>query len=99
MFEAATEVFSDNTKIFNVPKGMGIETFPLRIKLKPVELFKTPEEFKPLIPQLSFITNKQKWSGHLMGKAMRTIPEADFRTIAKKEVQARRCADLHLRTE
>ncbi|MEA3487940.1 MAG: EVE domain-containing protein, partial [Euryarchaeota archaeon] len=34
--------------------------------------------FKPLIPKLKFITNKNKWSGHLMGKAMRTIPKDDF---------------------
>ncbi len=27
------------------------------------------------------ITNKNKWSGHLMGKAMRTTPKADFELI------------------
>jgi predicted RNA-binding protein len=85
VFEAATEVFSDNTRIFKVPKGMGNETFPLRIKLKPVDIFKKPADFKPLIPQLKFITNKKKWAGHLMGKAMREIPEEDFEVISSQK--------------
>ncbi|RLF87663.1 EVE domain-containing protein, partial [Thermococci archaeon] len=28
-----------------------------------------------------FITNKKRWSGHLMGKAMRRIPEDDYKLI------------------
>jgi predicted RNA-binding protein len=81
VYEAASEVFKDSSKIFKTPKGMSNETFPLRIKLKPVEVFEKPVEFKPLIPKLKFITNKRKWSGHLMGKAMREIPEEDYRLI------------------
>ncbi|MGC9103710.1 MAG: EVE domain-containing protein, partial [Candidatus Methanodesulfokora sp.] len=30
---------------------------------------------------LKFVRNKKKWTGHLMGKAMREIPEEDFRLI------------------
>lgn len=81
VYEAASEVFRDSSKIFKSPKGMGNETFPLRIKLKPVKIFDKPVEFKPLIPKLKFITNKRKWSGHLMGKAMREIPEKDYKLI------------------
>ena len=81
IYETISEVFTDGTKIFNVPKGMGTETFPLRINLKPVEIFRKTIEFTPLIPRLKFITNKQKWSGHLMGKAMRPIPEEDFEVM------------------
>ncbi|WP_456329936.1 EVE domain-containing protein [Archaeoglobus sp.] len=81
VYEAASEVFRDSSRIFKSPKGMGNETFPLRIKLKPVKIFDKPVEFKPLIPKLKFITNKRKWSGHLMGKAMREIPEEDYRLI------------------
>lgn len=84
VFSAESAVFTDNTKIFSTPKGMGTETFPLRIKLKPVEIFKKPVEFNPSIPQLKFITNKKKWSGHLMGKAMRPIPKEDFAVIRKR---------------
>ncbi|WP_202320208.1 EVE domain-containing protein [Archaeoglobus neptunius] len=81
VYEAASEVFRDSSRIFKAPRGMGSETFPLRIKLKPIEIFPTPVEFKPLIPKLKFIKNKQKWSGHLMGKAMREIPEDDYNLI------------------
>ena len=84
VYEAVSEVFKDSSRIFKTPKGMGNETFPLRIKLKPVKIFDKPVEFKPLIPKLKFITNKQKWSGHLMGKAMREIPEEDYYLISEK---------------
>lgn len=83
VYEAASEVYRDSTRIFKTPQGMGNETFPLRIKLKPVKIFDKPVEFKPLIPKLKFITNKKKWSGHLMGKAMREIPEEDFLLIVQ----------------
>ena len=66
VFSAVSTVFTDNKKIFSTPKGMvGTETFPLRIKLTPLKIFEKPVAFKPLIPQLKFITNKRKWSGHL----------------------------------
>jgi len=81
VYEAASEVFKDSKRIFKTPPGMGNETFPLRIKLKPVKIFKKPVEFKPLIPKLKFIKNKRMWTGHLMGKAMREIPEDDYRLI------------------
>ena len=38
-------------------------------------------DFKLLIPRLKFITNKKRWSGHLMGKTMRKLPEEDYRLI------------------
>jgi predicted RNA-binding protein len=81
VYEAVSEVFKDSKRIFKSPPGMGNETFPLRIKLKPVKIFSTPVDFKSLIPKLKFIKNKKKWTGHLMGKAMREIPEEDFKHI------------------
>ncbi len=83
VFEAVSEPFRDSTRIFS-SKGMRSsgETFPYRIKIKLVKIFDKPIEFKPLIPKLKFITNKKKWSGHLMGKAMREIPEVDFKLIS-----------------
>jgi predicted RNA-binding protein len=84
VYEAASAVYTDDKRIFKVPKGMGNEAFPLRIKLTPIQVFKKPVEFKPLIPKLNFITNKKKWAGHLMGKAMRTIPEEDFELIKNR---------------
>ena len=81
VYEATSEVFKDSKRIFKSPPDMGNEVFPLRIKLKPVKIFSTPVDFKSLIPKLKFITNKQKWTGHLMGKAMREIPEEDYNLI------------------
>ena len=82
VFEVVSEPFKDSTRIFS-SKGMKSsgETFPWRVKIKPIKIFDKPIEFKPLIPKLKFITNKKKWSGHLMGKAMREIPKEDFKLI------------------
>jgi predicted RNA-binding protein len=60
------------------------EVFPLRIKLKPIKIFDKPVDFKSLIPKLKFIKNKQKWTGHIQGKAMREIPEEDYNLILEK---------------
>jgi hypothetical protein len=57
---------------------MGDEVFPFRMKVRPIATFLEPLEFKPLIPDLKFITNKTMWSGHLR-IAMREIPEEDYR--------------------
>ncbi|WP_456444116.1 EVE domain-containing protein [Thermococcus sp.] len=77
IFEVVSEPYEDSKRIFkgHVPN----ETYPLRVKIKPIKLSEL--EFKPLIPKLKFITNKKKWSGHLMGKAMREIPEEDYKLI------------------
>jgi len=83
-YEAKSEVYKDSKRIFKTPEGMGNESFPLRIKLNREKIFSKPVDFKPLIPKLKFIKNKQKWSGHLMGKAMREIPEEDYNLILKK---------------
>ncbi len=82
VYEVISEPFKDSTRIFS-SKGMrnSGETFPWRVKIKPIKIFDKPIEFKSLIPKLRFITNKKKWTGHLMGKAMREIPEEDFRLI------------------
>ena len=70
--------YTDSSKIFKSPPHLN-ETYPLRVKTKPVKLGEL--DFKPLIPKLNFITNKKRWSGHLMGKAMREIPEEDYKMI------------------
>ena len=84
-YEVTSQVFKDSSRIFKSPPSMGNESFPLRIKLKPIKIFDKPVDFKSLIPKLNFIKNKQKWSGHLMGKAMREIPEEDYKLIMDSE--------------
>jgi len=81
-FAVTSEAYEDHTVIFTVPPHMVKEAFPYRIKLSPVRVFDPPVEFKPLIPDLGFITNKKMWTGHIR-VAMRTIPEEDYRRIAK----------------
>jgi predicted RNA-binding protein len=53
------------------------------VRLKPIKIFKEPVEFKPLIPKLSFITNKTMWTGHIR-VAMREIPEEDYQLILNR---------------
>jgi len=79
-YEVASEVFKDSTRIFKSPPNKS-EIYPLRIRLKPIKVFLTPIDFKSLIPKLKFIKNKQKWVGHIQGKAMREIPEEDYNLI------------------
>lgn len=80
-FEITSDVFEDSKRIFTAPPKLGDEIFPLRIKLKAIEIFDPPVEFKPLIPRLTFIKNKKQWSGHIRGQAMRMIPEEDYELI------------------
>ena len=86
VYEVVSEPFKDSTRIFS-SKGMRSsgEIFPWRVKIKPIKIFDRPVEFKPLIPKLKFITNKKKWAGHLMGKAMREIPEEDLELILSEK--------------
>jgi len=78
VYEVVSEPFKDSTRIFS-SKGMrSSEVFPWRVKIKPMKIFDKPIEFKPLIPKLKFIKNKKKWSGHLMGKAMRELSKEVF---------------------
>ncbi len=75
-----TELYEDTKPLFTAPPQMGDKKFPYRFRLKPVKIFKTPIEIKPLIPELGFVTNKTMWSGHFR-QAMREIPEKDYLTI------------------
>ncbi len=83
IMEASSEVFLDRKRIFKGSPRDSKEIFPYRVKLKEVKIPERPVEFKPLIPKLKFIKNKSKWAGHLMGKAMREIPEEDYKLIEK----------------
>ena len=77
-----TDIFEDFTRIFTPPPQMGNELFPYRFRLKPLYIFETPVEVKPMIETLTFVKNKQMWSGSFR-QAMREIPEEDYRAIIK----------------
>lgn len=79
-YQVISDVYEDDSQIFQTPPFLGNECFPLRLKLKPLKFFNPPIEFKPLIPTLGFIKNKKMWTGHIRG-AMRVIPEEDYQKI------------------
>ena len=82
-FDIASKPFEEKTEIFKKPPTMsGEEVFPYCVKLKPVKIFKEELDFKSIISNLEFITNKKQWTGHLR-TAMRTIPEEDYEYIIK----------------
>jgi len=84
IFEVISDVYYDPKPLFKAGPRMGNETFPQRIRIKPIKIFKKPIEFKPLIDELSFIKNKKMWSGSLR-TAMRVIPEEDYQKIISAE--------------
>jgi len=92
-YDVTSEVFKDSKKIFESPPNRN-ETYPLRIKLKPIKVFSTPVDFKSLIPKLKFIKNKQRWTGHIQGKAMREIPEEDYKLIIDQHDKKEKNRDL-----
>ncbi|KUG19208.1 hypothetical protein ASZ90_011081 [hydrocarbon metagenome] len=85
--EVASEPYEEHTRIFGTPPQMGDEVFPYRVRVTPIHAFDEPVEFRPLVPDLGFITNKTMWSGHLR-IAMREIPEEDYRLILERAGQA-----------
>ena len=82
-YEVVAEPYEDHSRLFVTPPQMGNEVFPYRMKVRPIKVFAEPLEFKPLIGDLTFITNKTMWSGHLR-IAMREIPEEDYCLILKR---------------
>ncbi|MBP2132191.1 putative RNA-binding protein [Methanomicrobium sp. W14] len=82
-FEIASKPFEDTAPLFIRPPSMhGDESFPYRIRLRPIKIFPEELDFKALIPKLNFITNKKQWTGHLR-TAMRTVPDEDYDFIMK----------------
>jgi len=81
VFEVISEPFKDSKRIFKSYKSE--TTFPYRVKLKPLKIFKKPLFFKELVPELKFIKNKRFWSGSLR-RAMAQIGERDYNLIVRK---------------
>lgn len=84
IYEVSSDEYEDKSPIFVTPKALGSEIFPHRLKVKPLQTFKEPIPFKPLVPEMTFIKNKTMWSGSIR-TAMRIIPEEDYLTILKNK--------------
>ena len=74
-------LYEDNKQIFKAPTPTSNETYPLRLDLECLMPSAKPIPFKPLIPKLSFIKNKDNWGGTLQWRALLQIPESDFLTV------------------
>lgn len=85
VFEAVSEAYKESSKVFKSRIVGGKAIYPYRVKLKPIKIFDKPIEFKQLIPKLSFIMNKDKWTGYVR-LPMREIPEEDFQLITGKSL-------------
>lgn len=83
IFEVASKPYTSAERIFKSGGLSGRETFPHRIRLKPILVSKECLSFEPLIPKLEFIKNKEQWTGHLR-RAMVPISERDFELIRKE---------------
>ena len=81
IFRAVSEPSESGKKIFGSAGFAEEETFSNRVRLEPFIIPQAPIAFEKLIPKLKFITNKEKWSTHLMGRAMRMIPKDDYNKI------------------
>ena len=82
IFKAASAPYVDKKPIFSSEGFRAGELFPNRVKLEPLLVPDEPIPFEPLIKELRFIKNKEKWTGYIRG-AMRQIPEEDFKAIEK----------------
>jgi len=87
IFRAASRPFVDKKPVFSSEGFRAGELFPYRVRLEPVLVPPEPLPFEPLIPRLSFIKNKARWTGYIRG-AMREIPEGDYELI-RTELEAR----------
>jgi predicted RNA-binding protein len=77
VFKTVSEPYVDEEVIFSADGFSGNERFSYRVRLEPVVLAKEYVDFSSLIPRLSFIVNKKRWSGYLR-RAMVQIPKEDY---------------------
>ena len=80
IFKAVSKPYVDRKPVFSSEGFRAGEVFPYRVRLEPLVVPPEPVPFEPLVPKLSFIKNKRRWTGHLRG-AMRPLPEEDFELI------------------
>lgn len=89
IFKVTSNPFIEFSEIFQSKRSRSQrsekELYPYRIRLTPIKIFEPELSFKELIPNLNFIKNKIKYSGHLVGKTMREIPFEDMDLIMNSQ--------------
>ncbi len=83
IYEVLSKAYEDLSPIFEEPKLLQNEIFPIRLKVKPLPGIAKRIPFIPLIGRLSFIKNRTKWTDNIQG-AMHEIPEEDFELIMRE---------------
>jgi len=82
IFQVNSGTFYDDTKVFSSKGFRSKETFPRRMKVKPIHVLEEPISIEGFIPQLKFIISKGKWGGYFR-RAMFLIPKEDYDLISK----------------
>lgn len=80
IFKVVSDPFFGKEKIFGTRGFAEEETFPYRVLLEPVLVLKKPVDFVQLIPVLTFIRNKKKWTGHIR-RALQKISKEDYKIM------------------
>lgn len=83
VLEIVSDSYFDNSELFG-PHRDPEERFPYRVRIKPIKIYQPELPFADLVPLLKFITNKPNYGSHLLGKAMRQIPDEDLDLIIKR---------------
>ena len=79
-FKAASEPFTEKKPVFSSEGFPRAELFPHRVRLEPLIVPEEPVPIADIIPELGFVKNKEKWTGHFR-RAMREIPGEDAETL------------------
>jgi len=80
IFQAASEPFESNEKIFSWVEFGTEEIFPHRIKLEPMTVPKEPVPIEALVSKMSFARGRKRWSVFLR-RAMVKISAKDFELV------------------
>lgn len=84
LFESTSSIFESHERLFSSVGFAPDETFPYRLKLKPLIIPEKPIEFIPLVPKMAFIKKKKMWQSSIYGRAMIKIPKNDYKIIEEE---------------
>lgn len=80
IFEAISEPFESNEKVFSWADFGREEHFPYRVRLKPIAVTKEPIPVGELIRKLSFSKGQKRWSVFLR-RAILRITKSDYDSL------------------
>lgn len=84
VYRVVSDWFEGRELLWPDEVGQGRLIYKWRVKIEPVKLGTV--EFREIVPRLSFIKNKQRWSAYLVGtpgNAGKPIPAEDAELIMK----------------